>query len=247
LEQDASKHREQLAHVTRLGTMGEMATGLAHEINQPLAGISTYASACLILLRSADAFPESGKLIDILGKIDVQSRRAGDIIHGLRKLVRKRESVNVPFSMNQAVASALALTESEARSRSIILRCELATDLPDLEGDEIQAEQVILNLVRNAMEAMSESEQHRREILVRTSLHDGHSVVVDVCDTGPGLDAADVEHVFDAFVSTKEAGLGLSISRTIAEAHGGKLWAEPNPDQGVTFRCRFPLPLEVVS
>lgn len=129
------------------------------------------------------------------------------------------------------------------------MRCELATDLPDLEGDEIQAEQVILNLVCNAMEAMSESEQHRREILVRTSLHDGHSVVVDVCDTGPGLSAADAEHVFDAFVSTKEAGmgLGLSISRTIAEAHGGKLWAEPNPDRGVTFRFRLPLPLEVVS
>ena len=241
LEEEAHEHRERLAHVTRLSTLGEMATGLAHEINQPLAGIGTYASACLLLLRATDPFPEREKLIDILGKIEVQSRRAGEIIHGLRKLVAKRESVHTSFSINQSVDNALALTESEARTQDIHVRRELASDLPRIHGDEIQIEQVILNLVCNAIEALRESESNRREILVRTS-QDEQLIVVDICDTGPGINADDVERVLDAFVSTKDEGmgLGLSISRSIIEAHGGRLWVEPNPDCGVTFYVNLP-------
>lgn len=239
-EEQARRLHDQLAHVARFSTLGEMAAGLAHELNQPLGAISNYASGCIQRLRAGNADEE--KLIAALSKIAAQAQRAGQIIHRLRSFVADRESEKIAADVNGLVEEVVDLEGSEARQREVDLELELAADLPQVLADTIQIQQVILNLLRNGIEAMHETEASRRRIVLRTRLLGG-AVEVAVADRGCGYADIDSDRFFDAFFTTKDhgMGLGLTISRSIIEAHGGELGAAPNPGGGAVFHFTLPV------
>ncbi|MGH7788420.1 MAG: sensor histidine kinase [Candidatus Binatia bacterium] len=239
-EEAARQRQAELTHVLRLSTMGEMASGLAHEINQPLAAIVNYAQGSSRRLRN-DA-SEVAAVLPVVDAIAAEALRAGEIIRRLRNMVRKEAPRQDWFDLNALVVETLHLLEPEARQRGVLLRTELAPDLPAVMGDSIQIEQVLLNLVRNAIEALADV-SGRSEVLVVARLVSGEALELSVRDTGPGLPADAPDRVFDAFFSTKSGGLGmgLSISRTIVEAHHGRLWATPNAEGGTTFRLTLPI------
>lgn len=239
-EAAARQHHAELTHVLRLSTMGEMAAGLAHEINQPLAAIVNYAQGCTRRLRANPG--DVAVVLPVLDDLATEALRAGEIIRRLRTLIRKEAPRQEWTQVNDVVGDAVRLLEPEARHHQVEVRLQLDPDLPPVLGDAIQLEQVVLNLVRNAIEAMADGEQ-RRELDVRTARAGDDAIEVSVRDTGPGLSAAAAEHVFDPFFSTKQGGLGmgLSISRTIIESHHGTLWATGNADGGSCFRFRLPV------
>jgi two-component system sensor kinase FixL len=244
-ERQASRERLQelqseLVHASRLSAMGQMASALAHELNQPLTAVINYIQACRRLLGMKDARPE--RLADAMEKAVAQATRAGQIIHRMRQFIEKGETERQPESINKIVEEASALALVGARESGILVRMELSPDLPPLLVDRIQIQQVVLNLVRNGMEALAACE--RRELVIRTRRADADLVEVAVSDTGPGLSPDVASQLFQPFVTTKAKGmgLGLSISRSIIEAHGGRLRAAPNPEGGVTFRFELPLP-----
>ncbi|MBI3463968.1 MAG: PAS domain S-box protein [Planctomycetes bacterium] len=230
------RHEAELAHVLRLSTVGEMASGLAHELNQPLSAVSNHAEAWMRRLRSGAGTSE--ELLAALEQISQQAVRAGEIIRHLRDFVRKGEPRRSTVGVDEIVHEVVALVSSEAQQKQITLRLELAPGMPAVAADRIQIEQVLLNLVRNAFEAMTELEAGTRALTIRTSTAAEELVEVAVADTGRGLNPETIDHVFEPYFTTKAGGLGmgLSISRAIVEAHGGRLWATPNPDRGVTFR-----------
>ena len=244
LEEEARQHREQLAHVSRLHALGEMGTGLAHELNQPLAAIAVYASVCATKLRSDCSTLQNQELADLVEKIEEQSLRAGEIIHRLRKLVAKRDPEQSRFNINKAVRIVASLLTSEATLNEVTMQLDLDENIPEMLGDSIQIEQVCLNLLQNAIDAMSNGSTNQRQVTVRTAVSGPHELEVTVSDTGPGIAPGDVDHIFNAFVTTKKdgMGMGLSISRTIVEAHAGKISVTPNHDRGVTFRLTLPIP-----
>ena len=231
----------ELAQVTRLGTMGEMATGIAHELNQPLAAIANYAEACILRIRGRD--PAHADLLSDLEGLAGQTERAGQIIRRLRDFVRRGEPRRSTCEINEIVREVVGLMEPEMRMTETALRLELSASQPAVRADSIQIEQVILNLVRNAVEAMSNVEPARRALLIRSATTGDEAVEVTIRDTGNGLDPEIGEQIFDAFFTTKPEGMGmgLSISRTIVEAHGGRLWAAANPGGGATFRFTLPI------
>ncbi len=237
-EEAARQRQAELTHVQRLSTLGEMAAGLAHEINQPLAAIVNYARGCARRLR---ADPTSvAAVLPAVDSISAEALRAGEVIRRLRQLIRKetprRETVNV----NALIGESLRIVGPDARHGGVRIEDFLASDLPEVFGDGIQIEQVVLNLLRNAVEAMATGERRMLQIVTRAS-EDGH-VEIAVHDTGPGVPPGMGDVIFEPFVSTKAGGLGmgLSISRTIIEAHNGRLWATSNPDGGMTFRIELP-------
>jgi PAS domain S-box-containing protein len=234
-EEAARQHQAALTHVLRLGTMGEMAAGLAHEINQPLGAIANYAQGCSRRLRAGG---DPAELLRAVDQIAAEAIRAGEIIRRLRGLIRKEEPCRDWTDLHQIAANALSLLEAETRHHGIV--AGVAGEHPRVYADPIQIEQVLLNLLRNGVEAMADRANGRRELAVRFSAT-GETIEVAVSDTGHGLPAA-AQRVFDPFFSTKPGGLGmgLSISRTIIEAHGGRLWATANPDGGTTFRFTLP-------
>ncbi len=239
-EEDARVAQQRMTHVSRLATMGEMAAGIAHELNQPLAAITNYASAASRLLASGEE-PEDVKLA--LGQIASQALRAGEIIRRLRSLVQNRETRREPADVNDLVTEVVSFSLSDARLHDVRIRAELAPTLPELLVDRIQVQQIILNLLRNGIEALAEQPANDREIVVATALEHGGSVTISVQDNGPGVPDAVVARIFDPFCTTKETGtgLGLAISRTIAEAHQGKLVYEPRPGtKGACFVLRLP-------
>jgi C4-dicarboxylate-specific signal transduction histidine kinase len=240
-EEAARQHQAELTHVLRLSTMGEMAAGLAHEINQPLAAIVNYATGSGRRLR--DRPDDVASVLPVIDSIAAEGLRAGEIIRRLRHLIRKDTARQDWVDLNELTSEALRIVEPEARQQSVAVQCDLADDLPRLLGDGIQIEQVVLNLLRNAIEAMSASHEPRRLHVLTRSLG-GDGVELSVRDSGPGLPPDVADQVFEPFFSTKPTGLGmgLSISRTIAESHNGRLWAIANPDGGATFRLRLPLP-----
>jgi two-component system, LuxR family, sensor kinase FixL len=241
-EEAARQHQAELTHVLRLGTMGEMAAGLAHEINQPLAAIVNYAQGCGRRLRlSSD---DVDAVLPVIDTIAAEGLRAGEIIRRLRSLVRKETPRQDWFDLAEVAADALHLVETDAYEHGVNVRVETTPGLPRLLGDPIQIEQVVLNLLRNALDAMAEV-GGRRELHVGIARVDGDAVELAVRDTGQGLTPAVVEHVFEPFFSTKPGGLGmgLSISRSIVEAHQGRLSATANADGGATFRVRLPVAL----
>ena len=243
LEEEARQHREALAHVLRVSTMGEMATGLAHELNQPLTAIGIFAAACRTTLCSNPAMKESEKLISILEKIEAQSQRAGRIIDRIRSLVKKREQDHSSFPVNIAIRNVVSLVEQEARMNSVVVNLELDETIPEAVGDAIQIEQVILNLVRNGIEAITNGNNpDPRELTLRTSTLRTGEIEVSISDTGPGIPEEMRDRIFEAFVSTKQNGLGmgLAISRTIVESHGGSLSFTPSSDRGSTFQFTLP-------
>lgn len=241
-EQQAREHRDELAHMARLSSVGEMASSLAHELNQPLGAVANYCRAGLRLLRTDATNTERVK--QALEKASAQAQRAGDIIHHLRDFVRKDARRRACVEMNSVVREAVRLTEADIHKNRISLKLELFERLPMVMGDRIQLEQVILNLLRNGMEAMVDYNATRRELVVYSRARDERTVQISVRDNGPGLSDESLDRIFNPFYTTKEGGMGmgLPISRSIIEAHAGHLWAEqvPPPACGAVFHFTLP-------
>ena len=225
----------ELARLSRLTAMGEMASTLAHEINQPLSAISNYLQGCSRLLEPVE-YPNTPKIRGALAETIKQTLRAGHIIRQLREFVARGETEKRPENISKLVeeASALALVGAKEEGIKTLFRFASHTDAVLVE--KVQIQQVLLNLMRNAMEAMQGCD--RKELLVTTSAPDDEKVTVSVADTGSGLSEEIAERLFQPFVTTKPAGMGvgLSISKRIIEAHGGEMWAEPNEGGGTVFR-----------
>ncbi|HSW27009.1 MAG TPA: ATP-binding protein, partial [Burkholderiaceae bacterium] len=229
-EEQGRQHLQQLAHVGRLSAMGEMASAIAHEINQPLTAMRTYAQASQRLLAGGAAPAE---LSDTLGRIATQAERASEIIRRLRGFLARDEVRTLPVEPNYIVSEVIGLARADAAQCGVQLVAELADALPRVDVDCIQIEQVLLNLVRNGIEAMQQADSAERVLCIRTRLHEG-AVMLSVKDSGPGVAANVAASIFDAFVSHKPGGMGigLAISRSIAEAHHGRLWLAEGDDPG---------------
>lgn len=244
-EESARERRKEMDHVARLSILGEMASNLAHELNQPLGAIANYARGCTRRLETGTAEPT--QLAEVTRAIAEQADRAGQIIARIRNFVRKRASQLEPISVNEAVHAALALCEGQARSGGIVIARDLADGLPPVLADRVQIEQVVLNLVKNALDAMQDGpagtpDGSPRTVTVRTVRDEAGRVEVAVADQGQGISTEARERLFDPFFTTKPGGmgLGLSICRTIVEAHGGHLWATDNPGGGAVMRFVLP-------
>ena len=230
--------RARLTHVGRLGTLGEMVSGIAHEVNQPLTAISNYASACRRMVQSGTIGGE--ELAGTLDKIGAQAERAGQVIRGLRALVRRREEQREPLDLNRLIRDVIKLIEFEVRQAGYRLSLDLAEPLPAAMGDAVQIQQVVLNLIRNGLDAMLE--QARGDTLwVETGVRDGR-IEICVTDSGAGLAPQAQQRLFEPFFTTKPQGigLGLSICKSIITAHRGELHGEPAPGGGARFRVRLP-------
>jgi two-component system sensor kinase FixL len=239
-EEEARESRERMMHVSRLATMGEMATGISHELNQPLAAITTYAQAAIRLLAAPE--PQRDDVTDALEQIAAQALRAGEIIRRLRNLVRNRETQREPTRINSLIEELGTLTRADARMNDVRVTLDLAADLPLINLDRIQIQQVLLNLVRNAVQALEFTEYKDRGILISTDFNSEGEVEVRVRDTGPGVSSEILERLFLPFATTKAdgTGLGLAISRSIIEAHKGRLDYSPNAPRGACFVIRLP-------
>ncbi len=241
-EERARQHQAELAHMARLNTMGEMATGIAHELNQPLMAITTYSDAALRMVHSGVTRPD--KLNEALEGTRAQAARAAEIIRHLRQFVRKHKPQKTETSLNALVSEVIGLIQGELRKQGVGLLLQLDEGLPPVSVDGIQIEQVLLNLLRNALEAMLPAALQVRELTISTGLNrEGHAQCM-VADSGPGMEAESLRHVFEPFVTSKGTegmGMGLSISRSIIEAHGGRLWAESDSGQGATFFFTLPV------
>lgn len=236
----ARHHQAELAHAARLSTLGGMAAGLAHEINQPLSAIVSYARGCALRLESGEACPAD--LLPVIDEISGQALRAGDVLRRIQEFVRHTQLPRTQVDLNVLVREALRFAEVEARQQGITLRLELAPDPIPVDVDRIQIEQVILNLVRNGFEAMPAGRTTSRQLTIATGRGADEAVEVAVTDTGLGVSPNIVGHVFEPFFTTRRdgLGLGLSISRSIVESHGGRLWTIPNPPHGAVFRFTLP-------
>ncbi len=241
-EEDARQHQADLAHMARLSTMGEMASGIAHELNQPLAAIVTNSQACVRMLESG--LTDTDRLEDVLERIAGQADRAANIIRQLRRFVRKEEPERTRIDISRLIDGVVVLFEPEARKAGVELRLKLAEDLPRVPAQHIQIEQVILNLCRNAIEAMADLAPGLPRLLTVATAREGSGEVsVSVQDTGPGLLPEVRDRLFDPFVTTKSKGmgLGLSISLGIIEAHRGRLHAHNGSRGGAMFRFVLPV------
>jgi len=238
---ETGRYRENLAHLARVHTVGEMSTALAHEINQPLVAIKNYALAARRRLARAEPL-ETGKVDELLDKIGVQASRAGDVLQSLRTMVKKHESAAARTELGKLIADTLMLVEMENSDANIRVVSAIPSGLPWVFVDGIQIQQVVLNLMRNAIDAIRQAGIDGGVIHVGIT-QSGDTIAVSVADQGPGIAPADVEHIFDPFYSTKGAGLGvgLSICRAIVEAHGGILTFTPNEGSGCIFRFTLPV------
>ncbi len=233
-EETLRKTQAELAHVTRVTTLGEMTASIAHEVNQPLAAVVNNASACLRWLAASnqDEARQSAALIV------ADAHRASEIIGRIRAFVTKAPPQKAWLNINETILEVLALARSEVQGNRVSLQTHLSDDVPLILGDRIQLQQVILNLINNAIEAMSGAVDGPRELQVGSAKDQSQGVRVAVRDSGPGLDPKSLDHLFTAFFTTKPQGMGmgLAISRSIIEAHGGRLWASPNDGPGATFQ-----------
>jgi two-component system sensor kinase FixL len=239
-EADAHRLQERLMHVSRLATVGEMASGIAHELNQPLAAIATYAHACDRLL----GFPDSDieEVRDALRQIVEQAVRAGDIIRKLRGLAKSERPNPVSSDVNTVVGELGELIEADARAHGVDYRCDLQMNLPKVVLDRSQMQQVIMNLVHNALDSLALAQIEAKDLLISTRGTAGGDVEISVADNGGGVQDSVVNRMFDPFCSTKSTGtgLGLPISRTIVRAHNGVLEYLPNEPRGACFRVQLP-------
>ncbi|MGF6638312.1 trifunctional serine/threonine-protein kinase/ATP-binding protein/sensor histidine kinase [Paraburkholderia sp. MM6662-R1] len=237
----------ELAHANRVATMGQLTASIAHEVNQPIAATVTNAQAALRWLSAQP--PAVEKVRQALSRIVNDSNRAGDVIGRIRELIRKAPPRKERMDLNEAIREVIELTRGEATKRGASVQTRLAGGLPHVEGDRVQLQQVLLNLVINAIEAMSSVSDGVREMLVSTAEADSGYLLVAVRDSGPGFTADSAEHVFAPFYTTKPTGLGmgLSICRSIIEAHGGRLWASANVPRGAVFQFTVPVYPELSS
>jgi signal transduction histidine kinase len=230
----------ELAHITRVTTLGELAASIAHEVNQPLAAIVADATASLNWLAAAP--PDVDRVRDALDAIVTDGHRAAEVIQRIRQLATKSAPRKDRLDVNSIVRDVESLVRAELRRHEVTLTLDLAPGLPPVIGDRVQLQQVLLNLVMNGIEAMAAVMDRPRELLIRSHPHEEAQVLVAVRDTGVGIDPHDLDRLFSAFFSTKPGGMGmgLSISRSIVEAHGGRLWATPNVQRGATFHFALP-------
>jgi PAS domain S-box-containing protein len=243
LEQEQRRHQEiqlELAHVNRVATLAELSASIAHELNQPLTGVIANCGTCLQMLtrdpRDLDGAQEA------LGRTLRDGNRAAEVVRRLRALFAKKEPAFEAVDLNEAVRDVIALSSAELQDSQVTLRTELDAELPAVWADRIQLQQVTLNLLKNAVDAMSTTDDRPREILITTRLGDGNFVLLSVQDAGVGIDDDNVERLFDAFYSTKGSGMGvgLAVSRSIIENHRGRLWAVSNAGPGATFTFSVP-------
>jgi C4-dicarboxylate-specific signal transduction histidine kinase len=234
------RRQAELAHVLRVGALGEMTAQLAHELTQPLGAIVNYAAGCRRRLQAT--LEEAHPILEAVDRIASEALRAGEIIRRLRGLVRKTEPRREAVDVNALVGEVVRLVEGEARESNVPIEVSLHPELPKIHADEIQIEQVVMNLVRNALEAMHGGSAAASGLAIETRLVDGTGIEVAVRDSGPGIGNVDPAEIFEPFQTTKPDGLGmgLAISRSIVEAHGGRLWVTPNPTRGVTFSFTLP-------
>jgi PAS domain S-box-containing protein len=237
----AEEERRALAHANRVATMGQLTVSIAHEVNQPIAAATTNAEVALRWLNMNPSDLEEAK--QALDRIVRNGRRASDIIARIRALVAKTAPRNDPLDINEVILDIITLTRGELRSSGTLLQTQLAHGLPTVLGDRIQLQQVMLNLILNAVEAMRATHDRSREVLVRTERYRLGGILVGIHDSGPGLKPENMDRLFNAFYTTKSGGMGmgLSICRSIIEAHGGRIWATANVTQGAVFQFTLPL------
>ena len=234
------KAQSELAEVTRLTTMGELAASIAHEINQPLATVVTNAQACARLLRAPS--PPWSDVESAVSDIAEAGKRASDVIARIRLLLRRGIAEPLALSVNDVIRDVIALTKETTRTKGIMLDTRLTHDAPRVIADRVQLQQVLINLITNAADAMSDINDRPRTLTIRSSCNDGSQVEVAVVDVGSGIDPKHRDRIFDPFFTTKTdgMGMGLAICRGIVEACGGRLWATSNPDFGTTVRFALP-------
>jgi C4-dicarboxylate-specific signal transduction histidine kinase len=222
--------------------MGQLTASIAHEVNQPIAATVTNAEAALQWLDAGP--PDIEETRQALGRILRAGTRAGDVVGRIRDLIKKAPARKDRLEINGAIREVIELSGGEAMKHDVSVRTQLADGLPLVEGDRVQLQQVMLNLCINAIEAMSQTSEASRELLISTAKAESGDVLVAVRDSGPGLAPAALERLFDAFYTTKSTGLGLglSICRSIIEAHGGRLWAGANVPRGAVFQFTLPVP-----
>jgi PAS domain S-box-containing protein len=246
-EEALGKLRSELAHVARVATLGALTASIAHEVNQPLSGIITNASTCLRMLAADPPKVEGAR--ETARRTLRDGHRASDVITRLRGLFGKKDAAIEAVDLNESTREVIALSQGELREGRVILRAELSENLPPVTGDRVQLQQVILNLLRNAADAMNGVEDRPRQLVIRTGRDESDSVRLSVEDAGVGFDTQEANRIFDAFYTTKDGGMGigLSVSRSIIESHLGRLWATPNDGPGVTFTFSIPCASEGVT
>jgi two-component system sensor kinase FixL len=243
-EEEALRHREQMVHASRLTTMGEMAAAMAHELNQPLSAIATYTAACQRFLEKGDQ--ARADVVSALQEISAQAHRAGEIIQRMRDFTRSRATQRRPVDIAALLEEILPLAGLDARANRVRLTFAVDPDLPPVTADGIQVQQVVLNLLRNGVDAMADVPEPERQLSLHAWLQADRTVRVDITDRGHGVSQQSRQHLFTPFFTTKAAGMGmgLAISRSIVTAHGGKLDYVNNPGGGTTFYFTLPTTLE---
>ena len=240
-EEALQKAQVELAHVARVMTLGELTASISHEVNQPIASVVLNGQVCLRLLKLETPRPDDVR--NTVERIVKDANRASEVIQRIRALAKRTEPQMVSLDINDVIREATLLVQREVLSHGVSMRTELAPVLPPVLGDRVQLQQVVINLLMNGVEAMASVTDRRREILVRSQLHDEGQVLVAVLDSGIGIDSETAEKLFTAFFTTKPSGMGmgLSISRSIIRAHGGRLWVSPNADHGAAFQFTVPI------
>jgi C4-dicarboxylate-specific signal transduction histidine kinase len=241
-EMKAREVQMELAHANRIATMGQLTASIAHEVNQPIAAARNNAAAALRFLSGNP--PDMEEVHEALGCIIKSTDRAGGVVDRIRAHVKKAPPQNVRFEINDVINELLALARSELVEKGVRTQLGLWEGLSPVQGDRVQLQQVVLNLILNAVEAMSADDGAPRELSISTEPRELDEVLVAVRDSGPGIEPERLERVFDSFYTTKPSGmgLGLSICRSIVDAHGGRLWAGANEPRGAVFQFTLPAP-----
>jgi C4-dicarboxylate-specific signal transduction histidine kinase len=240
-EEALQKAQAELAHVARVMTLGELTASISHEVNQPIAAVVTNGQVCLRLLALETPRPDDVRTT--VERMVRDARRASEVIQRIRALAKRTEPQMVSLDINDVIREAILLVQREVLSHGVSLRTELASALPPVLGDRVQLQQVVINLLINGVEAMAPVTDRPRDMLIRSQQPEAGQVHVSVQDSGIGIDSETAERLFSAFFTTKPSGMGmgLSISRSIIRAHGGRLWVSPNPDHGAAFQFTVPI------
>ena len=243
LRESERRYREaqaELSHVTRVTTLGELAASISHEVNQPLAGVVANAEACLRWLDRGT--PDLNKARRSVEWVIDDGNRASEVIRRVRALAKKTDTEKAPLDINDVVRDTIALVRRELVSHQVSLRTDFASALPMIQADRVQLQQVIINLVMNGIEAMQAVTDRPRELVIRSRQDEKQQVLTSVTDCGVGISVENADRLFNAFFTTKASGIGmgLSICRSIIEAHGGRLWAIANVPHGTTFQFTLP-------
>ncbi len=240
-EKELRRLQMELAHATRVMTMGALTTSIAHEVNQPLAGVVTNGNACLRWL--AIDPPDLEEARDAVNRIIRDGIRASEVIKRTRTLLKKSPPEKRTLDINEIVGETISLAQYEIQKNKILLQTQFSMELPMIAGDKIQLQQVLLNLLMNGIDAIKTATDGAARLSVETRNYEADKIIVAIKDSGVGLDAGSLEKIFESFYTTKKEGMGmgLSISRSIIEAHGGRLWAIPNDGEGATFQFTLPV------